>query len=114
MSFYRSDATVIISDSFSMGAVRNYWSPGESAAAFIAAGGDIILRPADTGAALEGLLKSYNEGILTEKRIDESVVRILSSKLRFGLFTDPHLSMLPDLEEHQLIINRIINQFNGL
>ncbi len=97
-----------------MGAVQRYWSPAESAAAFITAGGDIILRPADAQAALEGLLKSYNKGILTEERINESVVRILSSKLRFGLFTDQPPLTFPAFEDHQLIMDEITIRNQGL
>lgn len=39
---------------------------------------------------MEGILKAVKEGKLTEKRIDESVSKILTAKFRLGLFENPY------------------------
>lgn len=46
----------------------------------IRAGADIIIAPADTRRELTNLLKAYQEGVLTERRVSESVRRILLHK----------------------------------
>ena len=51
----------------------------------IEAGCDLILMPDDLDAALQALRDAAADGTLTEARIDESVLRILTLKAKAGL-----------------------------
>ena len=76
---------VIVSDSFSMGAITQNYTPADAALRFIQAGGDIILMTPDLPAAHQGLLDAIDNGTLTEARVDESVRRVLKAKQKAGL-----------------------------
>lgn len=76
---------VIITDSHEMGAITNYYSCGEAAVKAIAAGCDIVLMPYDLDEAVGAMLEAMENGELTEARIDESVLRILTLKYRYGI-----------------------------
>ena len=76
---------VVITDSMEMGAISSVYSPDEAAIRAIEAGCDIILCPADFGAAYDGLMEAVKDGRITEERIDESVLRILRLKLKYRM-----------------------------
>lgn len=76
---------VVITDSLEMGAVAGQYAPAESAVLAVKAGVDIVLMPSDYAAAFEGVVQAVKEGALTEERIDQSVLRILTLKLACGL-----------------------------
>lgn len=73
---------IIISDAMAMGAIRNSYSDEESSIDAILAGVDIILMPYDLKAAFDSVYKAVKENRISEKRIDESVYRILSLKVQ--------------------------------
>jgi len=77
---------LIITDAMDMGAISRYWSPGEAALKAFTAGADIILMPENIPAARDSLKKALSEGLITEERLDESLYRIISTKIRRGLF----------------------------
>jgi beta-N-acetylhexosaminidase len=104
---------LVISDSFTMAAIRDFWLSGESATIFIVAGGDIILRPSDINAAMDGILESLKNGILTNDRINKSVFRILAVKYRFGFFDDHLIPNKFDLEEGQLFLDKIMGKYEN-
>ena len=61
---------------------------GEAAVKAVKAGSDLVLVCHDYGHAEEaymGLLNAVKEGNISEKRLDESVRRILKAKLRHGM-----------------------------
>ncbi|WP_346355518.1 glycoside hydrolase family 3 protein [Azotosporobacter soli] len=83
---------LIITDSLSMGAIDQRWGMEEAAVQAFLAGADLLLFGADTGhepaeqaAIHRALLAALKSGRITEKRLDESVRRILQSKERYGL-----------------------------
>ena len=77
---------IIVTDSLSMGAITNYYSPAEAAVAALKAGCDIPLMPERFDEAYQGVLNAVQAGELTEERIDESLIRILAAKQEyFGL-----------------------------
>lgn len=76
---------LIITDSMSMQAITDRYSSGTAAVKALQAGVDIILMPKDLSAALAGVREAVATGELTQERLDESVLRILQSKLRFGI-----------------------------
>ncbi len=76
---------LIITDSMEMEAVAAIYTPAESAVLAVQAGADIVLMPTDLPAAANGILDAVEEGTLTEARIDESVLRILKCKEKYGI-----------------------------
>lgn len=76
---------VVVTDAMSMGGItKNYWI-GEAAVKAIVAGVDMVLIPPAPLSAIEAIKDAYRRGIITEKRIDESVRRILSAKAWLGI-----------------------------
>lgn len=76
---------VVITDSLGMGAVTDCYKGGEAAVSAIEAGCDIALMPVSLSESYNAVLDAVESGRLTEDRIDESVRRIISMKLRFGI-----------------------------
>ena len=76
---------VVVTDALGMGAVANIYSSADLAVKCLQAGDDILLMPADLSAAVKGVEKAVADGTLTEKRIDESVLRILTLKEKRGI-----------------------------
>lgn len=77
---------VVVTDSLSMGAITNYYSPAEAAVAALKAGCDVPLMPERFDEAYQGVLSAVQVGELTEERLDESLTRILTAKQEyFGL-----------------------------
>lgn len=72
---------VVMTDSFQKGAISYNYDIGEAAVAAIQAGCDVIYRPDDLDAAAQAILNAVDNGILSEERIDQSVLRILLLKL---------------------------------
>ncbi|MCD8143964.1 MAG: beta-N-acetylhexosaminidase [Oscillospiraceae bacterium] len=71
---------LIVTDSLSMEAITGLYSPGEAAVLAVQAGADLLLMPEDLDAAVEGILDAVERGTVTEERLDESVLRILTVK----------------------------------
>lgn len=76
---------VIITDDLMMDGVSSYVNDEESVVLAIQAGNDMILST-DYAVQYNALLEAVNNGIITEKRLDESIRRILRWKYRLGLF----------------------------
>ena len=72
---------IIITDALGMAAVTNLYTPDQVGVGLLQAGGDMILMPADYHAAYQGVLDAVHNGTITEERIDESVVRIVETKM---------------------------------
>ena len=79
---------LIVTDAMDMGGVTSMYPPDEAAIRAVEAGADIVLQPPVPDAALAGLESAVKSGRLSEKRIDESVRRILQAKARLGLDKD--------------------------
>lgn len=74
---------LIATDSFSMGAVGGFCTPSNVGVTVIEAGVDLILMPEDFTAAYQGVLDAVANGTISEERIDESVERIVETKLAY-------------------------------
>ncbi|MCL2807164.1 MAG: glycoside hydrolase family 3 protein [Coriobacteriia bacterium] len=74
---------LIITDSLGMASVSEYYSSSQSAVLALAAGCDIALMSPDLGAAYQGVLEAISNQTLSEERIDQSVRRVLRTKLKF-------------------------------
>lgn len=76
---------VVITDSMEMGAIANNYTSAESAVMAIKAGADIVLMPYDFKKAYKAVLKAVKSGEISEKRLNESVLRILKLKEKYKL-----------------------------
>lgn len=77
---------VVITDGLQMKAMTDAYSSAEIARKAVKAGVDLLLCPEDLPGAVAALTKAVEEGEITQARLDESVLRILTLKLERGLF----------------------------
>jgi beta-N-acetylhexosaminidase len=81
---------LIVTDALNMDAVADQeLSQDEVAVRALEAGADVLLMPDDLPVAYQGVLDAVESGRVSEKRINESVMRILETKYDNGLFHDP-------------------------
>ena len=78
---------VIMTDSHSMASITDHYSAGEAAVKALAAGCDMILMPSDLQAAFDAVKAAVADGTLSQARIDESVLRILTVKAEYGIIS---------------------------
>ncbi|HEY8394984.1 MAG TPA: glycoside hydrolase family 3 N-terminal domain-containing protein, partial [Thermaerobacter sp.] len=95
---------VIITDALNMQGAQ-VLPPERIPVEAIKAGADILLMPPDVELAYNAVLDAVRRGEIPERRIDESVYRILELKLKRGLFEDPfadpaELAVLGTAESH--------------
>jgi beta-N-acetylhexosaminidase len=82
---------LVITDALDMGALTRVFTgtPAQisaaEAVAAIQAGNDMVIIPADLDGAYNGLLQAVRTGTISEKRVDESVLKILKIKASVGL-----------------------------
>ena len=76
---------VIITDALRMDAINNQYGSGEACVRALEAGADMLLLPYNFTNAYEAVTQAIGDGRLTEKRIDESLSRILTLKEKYGL-----------------------------
>lgn len=79
---------IIITDSFSMGAIINEMDPGDAAVKAINAGADMILMPYDVKKCHDSIIDAVNNGIITRHQIENSVQKILKIKVEKGLINE--------------------------
>ena len=79
---------VVVTDSMEMGAIYDNFTSEEATIMTIEAGADIVLMPTDYISAYNELIAAVKSGRITEARIDESVLRILELKDKYGLLGD--------------------------
>ena len=68
------------------------------------AGIDVSMTPSDSAGWNSALLQAVRQGLVTERRIDESVRRILTLKFQLGLFDHPLVD--PDKADAAVTANR--------
>ena len=76
---------MIVTDALSMSGLTIYFTPEEAAVRALEAGADLLLKPADADAAFRGVRAAVQSGRVSEKRIDESVRKVLAAKYELGL-----------------------------
>jgi beta-N-acetylhexosaminidase len=86
---------IVVTDAMDMAGLTKQYSSGEAAVRALEAGVDVLLMPPDPDAVVAAVLAAVKQGRLTERRITESVTRILAAKVRVGL----HRSKLVDVED---------------
>ena len=73
---------IIISDSMQMGAIIKKYSAGDAAVNAIKAGVDMVLLPNNFNEAYNAVLNAVRQGKIPVNRIDESVTRIVRTKMQ--------------------------------
>jgi len=86
---------LIATDAMDMSGLSKSLTPAEAAVRAIEAGADILLMPPNPGAAIRAVTLAVRNGRLTGKRIEESLTRLLTAKVRLGL----HRTRLVNLEK---------------
>ena len=76
---------IIITDAMDMKAITDYCDAGEAAVTCILSGADICLMPKDLETAYNAVLEAVQNGVISEKRLNESVTRILELKIKRGV-----------------------------
>lgn len=76
---------LVITDSMAMQAITDNYTSGEAAVMALQAGVDIILMPQNLTDAVSSISGAVASGELTEARIDESVLKILETKIEAGI-----------------------------
>lgn len=101
---------LIITDDLSMAAIRERFSPEESAVQAIKAGSDIALSvyPPETVRAMhQRIVEAVRKGEITPQQLDQSVSRIIHFKLKYGLFDTPVVP-LEEVRNHVALPHHLI------
>ncbi|MGW0872624.1 glycoside hydrolase family 3 protein [Streptomyces sp. NPDC002740] len=81
---------VVVTDALDMAGVRTKYGDDRVPVLALKAGVDQLLNPPDLDVAWHAVLKAVQDGELTERRLDASVLRILRLKARLGLLDEPY------------------------
>ncbi len=94
---------IVVTDALEMGGIAQGFSVAQASVMALEAGADVLLMPPDGEAAINAVEAAVKSGKLTQKRIEESVMRILTAKAHVGLAS----KKLVDLEEIHNVVNSI-------
>jgi beta-N-acetylhexosaminidase len=83
---------LVITDALNMAGVANEYGAEASVRAFVA-GADLLLQPADPGAAIDAMAAAVARGEITAERLTRSVRRVLQLKRQLGLFARRTVSL---------------------
>jgi len=92
---------LIVTDAMDMGAIVKAFGDGEASVRAIEAGADVILMPPDADIAVNAVVAAVRKGRISQKRIDQSLARVLAAKVRVGL----DRGRLVDLEAIDDVVN---------
>jgi beta-N-acetylhexosaminidase len=88
---------LIVTDAMSMSGLTLYFTQEEASVRALEAGADLLLKPADTEAAIRGVRNAVKQGRLTEQRIETSARKVLAAKYDLGL-TRQRLTPLDEID----------------
>ena len=78
---------IIVTDALEMGGIAQGFSVGDASVRALEAGADVLLMPPDPEAAINAVVAAVKSGRIKQKRLDESVMRLLVAKAHVGLGT---------------------------
>lgn len=87
---------VVMTDGLRMKAMTDHYSSGEIAVKALSAGVDLLLCPEDPEAATTALVEAVQQGTISQERLDESVLRVLTLKEKLGLLGEVSESEPPE------------------
>jgi beta-N-acetylhexosaminidase len=76
---------LVVTDAMDMQGLAALFDTAEASARSIEAGADVLLMPKRAEDAIRGVLAAVESGRISRKRLDESVARVLTAKVRLGL-----------------------------
>ncbi len=76
---------IVMTNSLQMKAMTDYYGVSDIAVRSVNAGCDILLMPSDVPFTVKAIEDAVASGTISESRIDESVRRILSLKVKYGI-----------------------------
>lgn len=76
---------LVFTDALNMKGVANYASADKVSLEAFAAGNDMLLIPVDVEKGIESIRNAIEKGLITEKRLEESVTKVLQAKYLVGL-----------------------------
>jgi beta-N-acetylhexosaminidase len=76
---------IVTTDAMEMGAIVKNYDGAQSSAMVVKAGADVVLLPTNTEETINTIEEAVKKNEITEKRINESVRRLLRAKYRLGL-----------------------------
>ena len=85
---------LLVTDALNMQAVAEVAGSGEAAVRSVEAGADVVLMPADPGAAVDALAAAVEEGRLDRARLEESAARVVATVRAAGAEADPDASRI--------------------
>jgi len=98
---------LVVTDALNMGALTNSYSKDEIYVRAINAGVDLLLMASPARDAVASIEKAVNNGQISEKKIDESVTKILLLKYKYLSNNKKYDSSFLGSVEHKEIINKI-------
>ena len=101
---------LIFTDALNMKAVTEFAPLGEVELQAFLAGNDMLLMPKDVVAAKTKILEAYDNGIISELRLERSVKKILKAKYKAGLYKRPFVDTTNLIEDLNGVEDRIVNE----
>ena len=80
---------LVFTDAMEMQGVVKYFKNGQAEVEALLAGNDVILLPNDLPQAFKAIKKAVQDSVITERRLKESLIRILQAKQDYGLSKKP-------------------------
>lgn len=77
---------VVTTDALNMQAIAEHFGPVEAVIRAVNAGTDIVLMPIGLESVTKGLYDAVNSGVISQERLNMSVERLLSLKVKRGIF----------------------------
>lgn len=82
---------VVMTDSMGMAGITSGYGNAQAAVLAVQAGVDLMSLPPDLDTAWNAVKTAVTNGQISEARIDQSVLRILKLKHKYGLFENPYV-----------------------
>ncbi|MDF0717429.1 glycoside hydrolase family 3 N-terminal domain-containing protein [Muricauda sp. 334s03] len=99
---------LVITDALNMKAVSEFAPEGKVELEAFLAGNDMLLMPENVLKAKTTFVQAYNEGVITEERLAESVKKILMAKYKVGLYNYQPVDLEHLLEDLNGIENDVV------
>lgn len=104
---------LIVTDGMAMKAITDFFGTPDVASVLAVLAGDDLITYTDSKmpvTAYEGVMKAYNDGKITLERINESVLRIILAKIKYGLFDEDDSNKEIYLQEHEQLNNNLAKE----
>ncbi|SEU37358.1 beta-N-acetylhexosaminidase [Nonomuraea wenchangensis] len=104
---------VISTDALNMAGVRQKYDDGEIAVRAVLAGADLLLMPNDLPKSYQAVLAAVKSGRIGERRLDQSVTRLLKLKQAKGYLTEAPTASVSRADdvlrsaEHRKLVGRV-------